>query len=222
MKSITFRYLICLIVLVSCVQKSNNEKAKIKDSISNTSLKNIKQESKTEDTYDSSIDRWKFKKYLNDSKTPQLAKQIFYNNWTPDDEALVFLSNLSDSDKQARPFYFRVVTNSFNKSDGAYSEGLGNAGYEYVKNNPKEFANYFIGQNSFTINDLNTWADIVLLEMSLLDENANPNKESLVEKYLDEIVNNCDNCSKEQSNIIKQFGDILRKKWHDYLLQTKK
>src|ERR1044071_4398044 len=74
----------------------------------------------------STNDRWGFKKYLTDPKTPQLAKDIFNNNWKlNDDEPLEFLGYLHGKDKQARPFYFRVVTNTYSKADGAYAEGLG-------------------------------------------------------------------------------------------------
>lgn len=161
-------------------------------------------------------DRWHFKKYLDDPKTPQLAKDIFNNNWTlKDDGPLELLEKLHGQDKDARPFYFRVVTNSYKQADGAYSEGLGNAGYEYVKNYPGEISNYFVGQNVFSDNDLQTWADIVMLEFEIISENEYDRP--LVKNYLDTVGKNCKDCSEQQKKVIETFGRYLNQRWTGFL-----
>jgi hypothetical protein len=215
-------YLFFLVGLFSCGQNTTKEKPYNESRELVPNPEGYKKDSPMTAIYDSTLDRWKFKKYLTDPKTPKLAKQIFNDNWTLEDEALVFISYLTDKDKEARPFYFRVVTNTYKKSDGAVSEGLGNGGYEYVKNNPKEFANYFIGKNSFTDNDLKTWADIVMLELQLIDENEIPKKEPIVENYTKVIKQNCKTCTKDESIILNKFEDILKEKWREYLTHIDK
>jgi hypothetical protein len=181
-----------------------------------------KSESPTLPATDTSTDnRWHFKKYLNDPRTPQLAKDIFNNNWKlNDDEPLEFLEKIHGEDKGARPFYFRVVTNSRSQSDGAYSEGLGNAGYEYVKNYPGEFSNYFIGEEAFTEKDLKTWADIVMLEFEIIGEGEYD--KPLVKDYLGEVYKNCKDCSTQQKEALDRFGKYLNEQWAEFLKHVDK
>ncbi len=156
-------------------------------------------------------DRWKFRQYLNDSRTPQLAKDIFNNKWKlKDDEPLDFLENLHGQDIEARPFYFRVVTNSYKQADGAFAEGLGNAGYEYVMNYPGEFSNYFVGQEAFSDADLRTWAEIVLLEFQIISENEY--ERTLVKSFADDLAKKCKDCSSEQKEVLKKFSRYLQEK----------
>jgi len=83
-----------------------------------------------------------FDKYLNDPRTPKLAKDIYLDKkWdlNSDTEALALLDSLTAKGKSARPFYFKVVTKTNKKSDGYFSEGLGLAGYEFIENTLKNF-----------------------------------------------------------------------------------
>src|SRR5205085_8655127 len=118
-------------------------------------------------------------------------------------------------DKKARPFYFRVVTNSYKQADGAYSEGLGNAGYEYVMSYPDEFSNYFVEQNAFTDNDLQTWANIVMLEFEIISEGEYD--KPLVKNYLDSVSKNCRDCSFQQKKVLGKFGQYLNERWAGFL-----
>src|SRR5699024_1246547 len=79
-----------------------------------------------------------FDNFIADKKTPKLAKDIYLDNdWnlSNDNKALALLDSLTAKNKTSRPFYFKVVTKSYKKSDGYFSEGLGLAGKEYVENN---------------------------------------------------------------------------------------
>jgi hypothetical protein len=203
--------LLPLTLILSCGHNSSGDNSYTAKGKNSDTLNNVRMDT-------AKADRWNFNKYLNDSRTPQLAKDIFNNTWKPkDDEPLEFLEKLHGQDKEARPFYFRVVTNSYKQSDGAYAEGLGNAGYEYVKNYPNEFSNYFVGQDAFSDNDLKTWADIVMLEFQIISENEYD--KPLLENYLDIVRKNCKGCSVQQNRVIEKFSHYLNQRWRAFLKQ---
>jgi hypothetical protein len=165
----------------------------------------------------STKDLCNFNKYLNDTKTSKLAKAIFNDkDWSlSDDKVLNFLDSLTAKDKSARPFYFRVVTNSYKKSDGYYSEGLGLSGKEYVENNTLEFLDHFENKECFTDKDLETWADIVLLEFSLADEKMYD--KPFVKDYCNKLNTNCNKCTASQKETLDKFSKALKTKWADYI-----
>jgi hypothetical protein len=155
--------------------------------------------------------------YLNDLQTPKLAKEIFNDNdWNLDNDiVLSFLDSLTAKDKNARPFYFRVVTNSEKKSDGYYSEVLGLAGKEYAESHTREFLGYFDNKYCFTDKDLQTWADIILLEFGLVDDSEY--SKSVIDKYIIKLRLNCKDCSSSQKETLTKFSMLLKAKWKDYL-----
>ncbi|MCB9044128.1 MAG: hypothetical protein H6554_10240 [Chitinophagales bacterium] len=162
-----------------------------------------------------------FDKFVNDAKTPKLAKDIYLDkewNLNNDNEALALLDSLTAKDKNSRPFYFKVVTKSEKKSDGYYSEGLGYAGYNYVLNNTQEFASYFDNKQCHTDNDLATWADIVIMEFSISGEGSYD--KPIVDDYIKKLKSNCKNCSTTQNETINKFGLTLKEKWDEFLKQT--
>ena len=195
--------------LISCEQNKISNTADIREDTGQDRLSNL-----GGDTLKN--DRWHFNKYLNDNNTPQLAKDVFNNNWKlKDDEPLEFLAKLHGQEKEARPFYFRVVTNSYKQADGAYAEGLGGAGYNYVKNHPGEFSSYFFGQDGFTDEDLQTWADIVMLEFGILSENEY--QKPLMKNYIDCVRKNCKGCSKHQTEVLDRLSRYLKERWSELL-----
>ncbi len=200
--------LICTI-LTSCGQHTGHTTIGEKKPVNDSSF--IRK-----NTFIADSDRWHFKKYLGDPAIPQSAKNIFNDHWKlKEDDPSAFLEKLHGQDIDARPFYFRVITNSYKQSDGAYSEALGNAGYEYIKAHPGEFSNYFIGQDAFTDKDLQVWADIVMLEFSIIaeDDYGKP----WAKNYLDEINSRCLNCSDQQKKVLKEFGLYLNNRWAVFL-----
>jgi hypothetical protein len=159
-----------------------------------------------------------FDKFLNDPKTPKLAKDIYLNKkWdlNNDTEALALLDSLTAKDKSARPFYFKVVTKTKKKSDGYFSEGLGLAGYEFIENHTQEFSSYFDNKLCHTDNDLATWADIVIMEFSISGE-GNYDK-PIVDDYIKKLKSNCKDCSTTQKETINKFGLTLKEKWNEFL-----
>ena len=166
-------------------------------------------------------DKCSFDKFLEDKNTTPLAKTIYKKeDWNLNDfQVLSFLDSLTARDKEARPFYFRVVTNSKEKSDGYYSEALGLAGKDYVEHNSKEFAAYFDEGSCFTEKDLETWSDIVMLEFGILVENTdNPNE---MKDYIQSIREGCQDCSVAQKATIEKFAARLNAKWQQLLNELK-
>lgn len=154
------------------------------------------------------IDRWKFSKYSDNTRTPKLARDIFAKRaWdlSEESQALALLDSLNATETDARPFYFKVVTMTYAKSDGSFSEGLGNAGYNYVKDNTSEFINYFIGDNSFTKEDLKTWAKIILLELNI---SAEDNLQQGISNYIKELKSK--KISTKQTAVLDEFCLLLK------------
>jgi len=157
-------------------------------------------------------------KFINDVKTPKLAKDIYLDNdWnlSNDNEALALLDSLTAKNKASRPFYFKVVTKTYKKSDGYFSEGLGLTGKEYVENNTKEFIANFDNKNCFTDNDLTTWAKIVILEFSISGEGEYD--KPIIDEYIKKLKSNCNDCSPTQKENINKFGLTLKKEWKEFL-----
>lgn len=159
-----------------------------------------------------------FDKFVNDPKTPKLAKDIYLDKkWdlNNDTEALALLDSLTAKDILARPFYFKVITKTKKKSDGYFSEGLGLAGFEFIEKHTKDFASYFDNKKCFTDNDLETWADIVILEIGISDEGK-----KIVDNYIQQLNSNCKDCSTTQKETINKFGLTLKEKWNEFLKHT--
>jgi hypothetical protein len=160
----------------------------------------------------------KFDSFIANEKTPKLAKDIYLDkdwNLNNDEESLALLCSLNAKNTISRPFYFKVVTKSYKKSDGYYSEGLGSIGKEYLENNTREFISYFDNKNCFTSTDLGTWADIVILEFSISGDGEH--EKPIVDDYIKKLKTNCDHCTPIQKENLDKFGLILQKKWREYL-----
>jgi hypothetical protein len=162
-----------------------------------------------------------FENFISDKTTPKLAKDIYLDkdwNLSNDMEALALLDSLNAKDISVRPFYFKVVTKTYKKSDGYFSEGLGIKGYNYVLKNTQEFASHFDNKECFTNNDLETWADIMLLEIHIEQENVETTKEEhLVYQYCRKLKNQSENFTASQKQTINNFIGILEKKWVEFL-----
>lgn len=159
-----------------------------------------------------------FDNFIADKKTPNLAKDIYLDNdWnlSNDNDALALLDSLTAKNKTSRPFYFKVVTKTYKKSDGYFSEGLGLAGKEYVENNTKEFIANFDNKDCFTDNDLTTWAKIVILEFSISGEGEYD--KPLIDDYIKKLKLNCRDCSPTQKENINKFGLTLKNEWKEFL-----
>lgn len=157
-----------------------------------------------------------YDKFLKDPSTPAIAKELYNNTYKlQSDDPLSLLEYLESEEDDKRTFYFRVITNMKKIADGAVAEGLGGTGKEYIEKNTKEFASYFDEKNCFTDQDLSTWADIVMLEFSLLAENEFD--KALVEDYNKQLLQNCKDCSASQQATLAKFTKLLESNWNAYL-----
>ena len=160
-----------------------------------------------------------FAKLLNDPKTPKLAKDIINNTAKYSEVPLDYFDQLNSKDTLTKLFYFKVLSNSYKIADGAFAEGLGGKGYEYVEKHTKDFASFFDNKQCFTEQDLSTWVDIVMLEFSLLGDNGSD--KSMVDKYLLKLNTNCKNCTRNQNETLNKFAVKLRKSWSERQMEIK-
>ena len=155
--------------------------------------------------------KWHINEVLADKNTLQLAKDIYQGNWQLSNENFEPLLYMLDSFPKMAPavkgFYFVVIAKSFDKSDGAYSEGLGASGKDYVDNNLIEFLNYFCGEGKLPEVYLQKWAGIVALETEMIKVNQDQKIESKITKIYDA---KCRDCRSEQKAVLKKFEDLLK------------
>lgn len=157
-----------------------------------------------------------FDETAHDPSTPALARAIYLrHDWdlSNDMEALALLDSLTAVNEVSRPFYFKVVTATYPRTDGYFSEGLGLAGKEYVAHNTREFIAYFDNKDCFTGDDLATWADIVLLEFRM----GEAEDTTAVDNYIQALRWNCRECTPAQKEQLRRFTDTLLYKWQTFL-----
>lgn len=164
-------------------------------------------------------DRWHFRKYLEDPHTPETAKQVFRDQRPIEDSELpYYISCLRGGDTDAHAFYFRALTNAYNKKGVRVPETLGSEAYKYVMANPAEFADYFYGTDAFDDDDLTTWSDLVLVELQRVTEDQYGRP--VIETYLDSLESNCHNSTPEQQKTLRRFGRHLTEGWQRYLMNV--
>jgi hypothetical protein len=174
-------------------------------------------------TKENTSDPCNFEKYLNDRHTPALAKQIFSGkDWDINDNTVLSFFDSIETDNKSRFFYFKVAANSYSKADGYYSEGLGSFGKGFVENNTAEFIRFFDEEKCFTHQDLTHWANIVMLEISLLssdsmDDSKMRKEAPVLNDYIKKLNLNCKDCSTKQKERLLQFTMALKHAWSDYV-----
>jgi hypothetical protein len=158
-----------------------------------------------------------FNAMATDKDISELAKNIYLNReWSleNDNEALALLDSLQARNKSSRAFYFKVVTKSYEKSDGYYSEVLGYLGKEYIANNTAEFIAFFDNSSCFTRADLMTWTKILIGEFSIIAEEND--KRTIVKNYIQLLKSNVKNCTALQKENMNAFCVGLEKEWRKY------
>ena len=159
-----------------------------------------------------------FNAMATDKDISELARNIYFNReWSleNDNEAQALLDSLQARNKSSRAFYFKVVTKSYEKSDGYYSEALGYLGKEYISNNTAEFIAFFDNSSCFTRADLMTWTKILIGEFSIIAEEND--KRTIVKNYIKYLKSNTKNCTALQQANMKAFCVELEKEWKEYL-----
>lgn len=159
-----------------------------------------------------------FEEFLSDPKTTKAAKDLYLNKFKlKDEDPLFILSKIETKDEKERTFYFRVATNSEKIADGAYAEGLGNFGKEYIEEKPQQFAKYF-DNSCFTDEDLKCWARIVMREFQIIEENIESGeKEHLVYAYCRTLKEQSKNFPSSQQRTIEKFTKYLTNEWGEML-----
>jgi hypothetical protein len=151
-----------------------------------------------------------FEKCLSDPNTSQLAKNLFNNSAQNDESALLFFDSLQSENFSTRAFYFKVLGNAYSVSDAAFSEGLGSQGYDYIENHTCEFLAFFDHHECFNKRDLQNWANIARLEISI--ESDPQTNDSFIATYLAKLKSNCSTCSSSQLQTLQQFEQFLKAK----------
>jgi len=164
-----------------------------------------------------------FDQYFNRSTTSKLAKDIYSDRDRNLDEdpkgLLALLDSLTATDQPSRPFYFKVVTKTYAKADGYYSEGLGYDGWRYTSNNTREFLGYFDHKECFTDSDLQTWSDIVMLELGMGAGDVSGTR--ILRDYEEKLNANCKECSANQRITLSRFLSKIEDKWQEIFNRTK-
>jgi len=158
-----------------------------------------------------------FNAMATDKDISELARNIYFNReWSleNDYEALALLDSLQARNKSSRAFYFKVVTKSYEKSDGYYSEVLGYLGKEYIANNTAEFIAFFDNSSCFTRADLMTWTKILIGEFSIIAEEND--KRTIVKSYIKLLKSNVKNCTALQKENMNAFCVGLENEWRKY------
>jgi hypothetical protein len=163
------------------------------------------------------FDPCNFNAMVTDKDISELARNIYFNReWSleNDNEALALLDSLQARNKSSRAFYFKVVTKSYEKSDGFYSEALGSVGKEYVEQHTAEFIAYFDNSSCFTREDLMTWTKILIGEFSIIAEEND--KRTIVKNYIQLLKSNVKYCNTLQQANMNAFCVELEKEWRKY------
>lgn len=208
-----YHYLVCISLsfssFYSCQQKGTGERESKQIVVEKTDL-----DSTLVDTNSRIIHKKDFEKILKDPKTPKIAIEIYNSTYKAvDDSAIDLLEYLESENDLVRWFYFRVITDSYKYADGAYAEGLGSLGTAYIKGKTCEFADYFNNKEIFNENDLVTWANIVVLELMIVDETGN---ENTVLEFNKILKDNSKNCTPSKKKTIDSFCEIMKKEWKIY------
>jgi hypothetical protein len=148
--------------------------------------------------------------YLNSKEIPEFAKGVYYGKIEPNNDPGAF--NLPDSlfskNNNTRPFYFLAVTKSMIKSDGAYSEILGERAKEFAETNTIEFLKYFSEEHLLTSQDFDNWATYIAEEIM---ESAEHKEIAAMKETMKIMQDHADGCTSEENKTLDRFFVLLRK-----------
>tara|TARA_B100001173_G_C15774606_1_gene456610 strand:- start:45 stop:704 length:660 start_codon:yes stop_codon:yes gene_type:complete len=107
-------------------------------------------------------------------------------------------------------FYFLTFTYSMNGSDGFLSEIIGYTSLDYLKNNTKEFFNYYNTVEELNENHLGQWAEYIANEIYIsnseqietIDTNIFHQE---IDKFKKEIISNLQSENEKYSTLIQKL-----------------
>lgn len=108
-----------------------------------------------------------------------------------------------ESDKDL--FYFLVFTKSLNGSDGFFSEALGLAAMDFLRENTAAFASYFDNAPELSALDMKNWANCINGELQISEEG---NEEQAIYDLEKELMQNIKGTGKE--GVIARFMASVR------------
>jgi hypothetical protein len=209
MKFLTLLFL--LVGIVACEQNADQK-------VASENNKTINLDSSKFDNYESNkpfkeLSKCSFDNFLAENRVNKLAKEIYFDkNWDLkiESEALSLLDSLNSKNKNSRPFYFKILTKAYQKSDGYFSESLGLAGKEYIEKHTKEFLTNFENKECYSEVDLETWANIVMLEFNVnMDDKF---EKQPIYKFINKLKFNCKDCIASEKATLNNFALKLENK----------
>ena len=210
-----------IFIIVACGQKSNTERS-VEKKDSKTQTTQRKDTVVTQKDAITTIHKSDFEKLLKDPKTPKMAIELYKNKYQMknDNEPLELFDYLERGNIAERMFYFKAITNSYIISDGAYAEGLGCYGKEYVEKKTCLFASYFDNKECFSDEDLDRWVNIVVGEFEIDGEiETGKYDKTIVVEFNKKLKENCKNATTNQKVTIEKFCKLLDKKYNEYIKQ---
>ncbi len=102
-------------------------------------------------------------------------------------------------------FYFLVFTKSLNGADGFYSEALGLAAMDFLRENTMTFASYFDIAPDLTATDMKNWSSCIYGELQISEEG---NEEQAIFDLEKDLVQNVKGSGKE--GVIARFMASVR------------
>ena len=102
-------------------------------------------------------------------------------------------------------FYFLVFTKSLNGADGFYSEAMGLAAMDFLRENTGAFTTYFDKAPKLTAVDLKNWADCIYGELQISEEG---NEEQAIFDLEKDLLQNVK--GSDQEGVIARFMATIR------------
>lgn len=164
--------------------------------------------SRPADTIDISRLKSDLKESLKDSSIPQYYKNVYRQGKiiTGNDQLMLSITErIFTAEPNQAYFYFLVFTKSMNGADGFYSEALGLAAMDFLRENTGAFASYFDGAPELTALDMKSWAHCVYGEMQISEEG---NEEQAIYDLEKELMQNVKGSGKE--GVIARFMAGIR------------
>ena len=164
--------------------------------------------SRPADTIDISKLKNQLEESLKDTAIAKYYKSVYRQGKiiTGDDRLMLTVTEkLFTAEPDRAYFFFLVFTRSMNGADGFYSEALGLAAMDFLRENTGTFASYFDGAPGLTALDMKNWAHCIYGELQISEEG---NEEQAIYELEKELMQNIKGSGKE--GVITRFMAGIR------------